>query len=91
MTERICYCELWSNDPQRLELQGVPRGFCGHCERCGQPGHARHFPGPLPTTGSWCDAHYHQTRWLHPLGYRGRWVYGSVVLLAAAIVALLLQ
>lgn len=31
---------------------------CGTCQVCGKPGHAGHFPGPLPYTGSWCDAHY---------------------------------
>lgn len=31
---------------------------CGTCLVCGKPGHACHFPGPLPYTGAWCDAHY---------------------------------
>lgn len=31
---------------------------CGTCQVCGKPGHASHFPGPLPYTGSWCDVHY---------------------------------
>jgi len=31
---------------------------CGTCERCGRPGHARHFPGPVPYTGAWCDPCY---------------------------------
>jgi hypothetical protein len=91
MTERGCYCELWSRDPHLLESQGVPRGFCGHCEHCGQPGHARHFPGAHPPTGIWCDAHYRRTMWLHPMGYYGRWVCISIVVLSAAIVLLLRQ
>ena len=32
--------------------------FCGTCQVCGEPGHARHFPGSVPYTGEWCDAHY---------------------------------
>jgi hypothetical protein len=31
---------------------------CGECERCGAPGHTRHFPGPVPATGAWCDRCY---------------------------------
>ena len=42
---RNCYC-------------GEGPTHCGTCQVCGKPGHARHFPGPLPYTGSWCDTHY---------------------------------
>lgn len=31
---------------------------CGTCDRCGQPGHIGHFPGPVPYTGTWCDRCY---------------------------------
>ena len=31
---------------------------CGDCQICEKPGHTRHFPGPVPYTGSWCDEHY---------------------------------
>lgn len=33
-------------------------GFCGKCEVCNKSGHTRHYPGPVPYTGSWCDEHY---------------------------------
>ena len=60
--QRGCYCGIWSGDPKRLEERGLPRGFCGECQRCGKHGHARHFPGPLPITGAWCDRCYRITR-----------------------------
>jgi hypothetical protein len=25
------------------------------CARCGKPGTLRHFPGPIPYSGVWCD------------------------------------
>ena len=54
---RDCYCNLWETDPAVFE-KGLPRGYCGFCEVCGKPGHTRHYPGPRPYTGSWCDEHY---------------------------------
>jgi hypothetical protein len=36
---RGCYCGLWDTDPQFLEGQGIPRGYCGLCQTCGRPGH----------------------------------------------------
>lgn len=42
---RNCYCK-----PGEMS--------CGTCERCGAAGHTRHFPGPVPYTGSWCDRCY---------------------------------
>jgi len=41
-----------------LEEEGVPRGFCGMCEKCGKLGHLRHHPGSVSYTGVWCDYHY---------------------------------
>jgi hypothetical protein len=43
--ERGCYCK-----PGDVS--------CGPCERCGAPGHMRHFPGAVPVTGAWCDRCY---------------------------------
>src|SRR5690242_9745416 len=60
---RGCYCGVWETSPQTYETLGYPRGFCGICERCGQPGHTRHFPGAVPYTGSWCDYHYWMLFW----------------------------
>lgn len=54
--ERACYCGLWETKPEALREQGVPDGFCGMCQNCGQPGHTRHYPGSVPYTGAWCDA-----------------------------------
>jgi hypothetical protein len=58
--KRGCYCGVWDdeNPPKHLIERGVPRGYCGKCERCGANGHARHFPGPVPYTGAWCDSCY---------------------------------
>ena len=50
---RQCYCG--SSDDASLRQRNIPPGFCGICERCGAPGHTRHFPGPIPYTGAWCD------------------------------------
>lgn len=45
LNDRACYC-------------GPEAVTCGTCERCGAPGHTRHFPGPSPSTGAWCDRCY---------------------------------
>ena len=58
-----CYCTLWEKDPKILESQGVPRGYCGMCDSCGQPGHLRHAPISMPYTGAWCDACYQKAVW----------------------------
>ncbi len=50
---RQCYCHATNTEDRRA--RGIPDGFCGICERCGQPGHTQHFPGPVPYTGAWCD------------------------------------
>lgn len=53
--KRNCYCSLWEKDPKHFEDRGIPRGYCGICQRCGKPGHVQHFPGAVPYTGTWCD------------------------------------
>ncbi len=55
---RGCYCSLWHSKPALLESQGVPRGYCGLCIRCGRPGHLRHAPGAIPATLAFCDTCY---------------------------------
>jgi hypothetical protein len=57
-TRQDCYCDLWDKAPEVLEAQGVRRGYCGICGDCGAQGHTRHYPGPVPFTGAWCDACY---------------------------------
>ena len=71
---RGCYC-------------GPGDEFCGTCERCGRPGHTRHFPGPLPYTGAWCDRCYRIVGWTHPsrilqVGYLAL-IAGAVVMTRA--------
>jgi hypothetical protein len=61
-----CYCGVWDKNPALYEKLGYPLGFCGICERCGVPGHTRHFPGPIPYTGSWCDRCYRILAWTWP-------------------------
>lgn len=72
--ERNCYCGLWDKNPALYEKEGLPLGFCGKCERCGVPGHTRHFPGPVPYTGSWCDRCYRIVGWTWPLRSVGGWL-----------------
>lgn len=67
---RGCYCK-----PGEL--------FCGTCERCGAPGHTRHFPGPVPYTGSWCDRCYRVVGLTWALKH-----WGPVILVAAVVVTL---
>lgn len=55
---RNCYCGFWEKNPEYLESQKIPHGFCGICELCSQPGHLRHAPGAAPYTGAWCDSCY---------------------------------
>lgn len=78
--ERGCYCGLWDETPAFYEKQGVPLGFCGICIRCGVPGHTRHFPGPVPFTGAWCDKCYRLLAWTWPFRSIIGWVYILVVL-----------
>lgn len=55
---RGCYCSERANNLKFAEsLKDVPEGFCGICDVCGKPGHTSAHP-TLPTTGSWCDAHW---------------------------------
>jgi hypothetical protein len=58
MNERGCYCDLWEKNPESLIAQGIPRGYCGICIRCGKPGHLRQAPGATPVTLAWCDGCY---------------------------------
>ncbi len=77
-----CYCDLWKKNPKILIKQGVPEGFCGFCDRCGEPGHVLHFPGALPVTLGWCRKHYYRAMMLHQLGSIGIFLWGGVALLA---------
>jgi hypothetical protein len=52
-SDRGCYC-------------GEGETSCGTCDRCGGAGHTRHFPGPVPVTGAWCDRCYRIVEWTHP-------------------------
>lgn len=65
---RGCYC-------------GDGETSCGTCERCGAAGHTRHFPGPVPYTGAWCDRCYRIVGWTHPT----RLLTNIVVLLLALV------
>ena len=80
MNERGCYCGLWEKDPAFLIAQGVPRGYCGICVRCGQPGHLRQAPGASPVTLAWCDGCYRRATILMVL----RWIAAAIVIAAAA-------
>ncbi|HKI62480.1 MAG TPA: hypothetical protein VKA31_09325, partial [Mariprofundaceae bacterium] len=75
-----CYCTIWDKNPAFLEKQNIPPGYCGLCDKCGKPGHTRHFPGAAPFTGTWCERHYRQAMILHPLGRIGILLYGIPVI-----------
>ena len=77
MNERGCYCALWEKNPAHLESQGIPRGYCGLCDKCGRPGHTRQFPGAVPYTGSWCHSHYRLLSFVHPFGTFGILLYSA--------------
>ncbi len=54
----VCYCREREINPDFAEsIEDIPEGYCGTCEICGEPGHARAHPR-LPTTGAWCDEHW---------------------------------
>lgn len=50
-----CYCEALWKDPKYMRRRKIPPGFCGICRKCGQPGHTRHSPLPVPGTDTLCD------------------------------------
>lgn len=72
--KRDCYCGLWDSNPQHFTNHQLPQGFCGVCDRCGAPGHTRHFPGPVPVTGAWCDRCYQIVCWTWPLYTPAGWL-----------------
>ena len=76
--KRGCYCDKWETNPAVFESLGYPRGYCGFCEVCGQPGHTQHFPGPIPYSGCWCDRHWRRMLWLDPRARFGClvWIVG---------------
>ncbi|PKN35145.1 MAG: hypothetical protein CVU61_05070 [Deltaproteobacteria bacterium HGW-Deltaproteobacteria-19] len=86
-----CYCDLWNKSPVTLEKQGVPRGFCGLCDVCGEPGHLLHFPGAVPFTGAWCKKHYYRAMILHPMGGIGFFIWGLGALLIIWILFMLFK
>lgn len=73
-----CYCTvLWNEHSESLISRGIPRGFCSTCEFCGDFGHTRHYPGPVPYTGSWCDVCYKVEAHLSPYREPGTWAYDA--------------
>jgi hypothetical protein len=74
---RHCYCHATNAEDRRA--RGIPDGFCGICERCGQPGHTQHFPGPVPYTGAWCDRCVRIVAWTWPLKNPVLWFVVIVV------------
>lgn len=85
--ERGCYCGIWDTDPTFYPKQGVPPGYCGICLRCGEPGHTRHFPGPVPFTGEWCDRCYAVLKWTWPFRSVMGWLYVLAVIAIASVLA----
>lgn len=74
--ERLCYCD--GLDAEFRRKHNIPDGFCGICERCGQPGHTRHYPGPVPYTGAWCDRCYRIVAWTWPFRVPAVWIIVAV-------------
>lgn len=79
--QRSCYCFLWEQNAESLRQQGIPPGYCGMCQVCGAAGHTRHYPGPVPYTGAWCDACYAQ---LADRATLGRFIHWVLLLIAFA-------
>lgn len=77
---RGCYCGSVSEEFR--STHGLSNEFCGVCERCGKPGHMRHFPGPLPYTGAWCDRCYTIVAWTWPLRNPLVWLVVGALALA---------
>jgi hypothetical protein len=88
--QRGCYCSAWDIDPKLLADLGYPRGYCGFCQRCGQPGHTRCIQGPFSFTGSWCAFHYRLAAWLDPRAARGFVVWLLALVGVCAVVRTLL-
>ena len=84
--KRNCYCSIWGINPAKLEKDELPEGFCGICERCGEYGHTRHFPGPIPYTGAWCDKCYRVLKWTWPFRSLSGWGYILAVVMIASFV-----
>jgi hypothetical protein len=78
--KRNCYCGFWDQESASDKEHDYPLGYCGICERCGVPGHTRHFPGPVPYTGSWCDQCYRVLKWTWPFRSVTGWFYVLLVL-----------
>jgi len=91
MKKKNCYCNQRDSNPEILKPGNIPKGYCGLCEICGKPGHIRHFPGPVPYTGAWCDFHYYHVMFLHPKGeYRFLVETISWLFLIVAAIAILI-
>lgn len=84
---RQCYCGSLS--AEFLRERKIPEGYCGICERCGQPGHTQHFPGPVPYTGAWCDRCVRIVALTWPL--RNPVVWFALAVITVAVVAFLLR
>jgi hypothetical protein len=81
---RGCYCAVWDTEPGTYAKLGYEIGFCGTCERCGSPGHTRHYPGPVPYTGAWCDRCFRILAWSWPFrSWQGWGLILAVVALSA--------
>jgi hypothetical protein len=77
---RSCYCSLWETNPEFLQKQGLPHGYCGICDLCGDPGHTGHYPGPVPVTGAWCDVCYQVQAHKAPDRDPGAWCFNGETL-----------
>jgi hypothetical protein len=81
---RGCYC---GSIPEHALNPDLPAGYCGICEKCGAPGHLRHFPGAVPYTGAWCDRHYRRIQLFDPRAFPGSvfCVFGLVLLISIGV------
>jgi len=86
---KFCYCDHLSAEFR--QEHGIPDGFCGLCEICGQPGHTRHHPAPVAYTGAWCDHCYHILQWTWifrtPIGWFILFLIAVLLVSMAAICA----
>jgi hypothetical protein len=61
MNERGCSCR--SESMTTRDYRAIAPQSCATCRWCGRPGHTRRRPGPLATTGAWCDRCYAIVEW----------------------------
>ena len=83
-----CQCEARRRFPEKY--QGIPEGYCGLCDICGQPGHWRQHPHLKGAGGAWCDRHWEKLIAPKSFGRREAILYHLMALLPLFLAIILL-